>query len=325
MRYKPYRFFPLIILICIFAVLAGLMVGSTSHSWRDLLSIGHDPILQLRAARVALALVVVMGLGASGVALQAILRNPLAEPYLLGTSSGAGLGAILAIMFGLTSLMLPAAAFAGAIISILLVYAIAQEHGRISVQSLILSGVIIGITLSGIIVFLSSISSQRVIHGMMWWLLGNLEVYDMGLLSMIAAVVIVGVTLLMFLSRDLNAITLGEDEALHLGVDCNRLKKWVFVLTALVTGAIVSVSGLIGFVGLIVPHTMRLIVGPNHKVLLPATCIASGAFLVICDMLSRTLFSPTEIPIGVMTSFIGTPIFIILLKQKLPQHQGIEK
>lgn len=281
----------------------------------DLFRPQNQPLLSLRFFRVMLGALIGAGMGVCGVALQAILRNPLAEPYLLGTSSGAGLGAVLAIIGGLTGLALPFVAFVGALLSVVLVYYLASEGGRIPVQSLILSGVIVAISLSGVMMFLISTFNTQALHGVMWWLLGSLQVYDPRLLFLVVALVISGSILIFVLAQDLNAISIGEEEAVHLGIGVENIKKIIFVITAVITGALVSVSGIISFVGLIIPHMMRLVVGPNHKVLVPATFLGGAVFLVLCDTFARTLFSPVEIPIGVVTSLIGAPIFMVLLKR----------
>lgn len=306
----------LLIAILLTVVLFGIFKGSASIPFLEIFSKGNQQILYLRLARIMLGIFVGAGLGVCGVTLQAILRNPLAEPYLLGSSSGAGLGAVTAIILGLSNAYLPFAAFTGALLSIILVYNLAKEDGRIPVQSLILSGVIVAIALSGVIVFLISISSNEALHGIMWWLLGSLQIYELKLLFVVGLIVVLGIFLIFVLSQDLNAISIGEEEAIHLGIEIENIKKILFLISSLITGALVSVSGMIGFVGLIVPHMMRLVVGPNHKVLIPATCLAAAAFLVLCDTFSRSLFPPVEIPIGVITSLIGAPIFIILLKRK---------
>lgn len=298
------------------AILLGISKGALSIPFLKLFSEENQQILYLRIARIILGILVGAGLGACGVTLQAILRNPLAEPYLLGISSGAGLGAITAIILGFSGTYLPFTAFFGALLSIVLVYNLAKEDGKIPVQSLILSGVIVAIALSGIIVFLTSVSGNEALHGIMWWLLGSLQIYELKLLLVVACIVILGIVSIFIFSQDLNAISIGEEEAIHLGIETETVKKLLFLITSLITGALVSVSGMIGFVGLIVPHMMRLAVGPNHKVLIPATCLGAAAFLVLCDALSRSLLPPIEIPIGVITSLIGAPIFIILLKRK---------
>src|SRR3989338_1909691 len=307
--------------IFLLLILLGVVVvwsmgrGSMDISWMDLFRPENQPVLFLRFFRVMLGVLIGAGLGVCGVALQAILRNPLAEPYLLGTSSGAGLGAVLAVIGGLTGLTLPFAAFIGALLSVILVYCLASEGGRIPVPSLILSGVIVAISLSGIMMFLISVSNNQALHGMMWWLLGSLQVYDPRLLTLVAGIVIAGGTVIFVLAQDLNAISVGEEEAVHLGIGVENIKKIIFVITAMITGALVAVSGMISFVGLIIPHIMRLILGPNHKVLVPATFLGGAVFLVLCDTFARTFFSPVEIPIGVVTSLIGAPIFMVLLKR----------
>lgn len=316
MSLTPKRKILLLGMVLLAAVLFGICKGSVNIPFLELFSKENQQILHLRLARIMLGILVGAGLGVCGVTLQAILRNPLAEPYLLGTSSGAGLGAVIAIILGLSSAYLPFAAFSGAILSIVLVYNLAKEGGKIPVQSLILSGVIVAIALSGIIIFLVSVFSNEALHGIMWWLLGSLQIYEFKLLLVVGLIVILGIISIFFLSQDLNAISIGEEEALHLGIEIETIKKILFLITALITGALVSVSGMIGFVGLIVPHMMRLVVGPNHKVLIPATCLAAAAFLVLCDTFSRSLLPPVEIPIGVITSLIGAPIFIILLKRR---------
>jgi iron complex transport system permease protein len=306
----------LLVVILLATIALGVYKGSSNISFRDLFSEANRPILNLRLARVTLAILVGAGLGICGVVLQAILRNPLAEPYLLGTSSGAGLGAVVAIILGLSGSYLPLTAFGGALLSIVLVYNLAKQDGKIPIQSLILSGVIVAIALSGIIVFLVSVFSNQALHGIMWWLLGNLQIYNLRLLLVVGSIVISGTILIFVFAQDLNAISIGEEEALHLGIEIDRIKKILFLLTSLITGALVSVSGMIGFVGLIMPHMMRLMVGPNHKILIPATCLGAAAFLVLCDTLSRTILPPIEIPIGVITSLIGAPLFIFLLKKR---------
>ncbi|MFC1624119.1 FecCD family ABC transporter permease [Candidatus Omnitrophota bacterium] len=316
MKISPGRIILLLIAILFGSILFGLSSGPANIPFLELFSRVNHQILQVRLARIILGIFVGAGLGVSGVALQAILRNPLSEPYLLGTSSGAGLGAVIAIILGLSGAYLPFAAFFGALLSIILVYNLAREGSKIPIQSLILSGVIVAMALSGIIVFLVSMSTSVLLHGMMWWLLGSLQIYDVKLLFVVGGITIFGVISIFLLSQDLNAISIGEEEAIHLGIEIEKIKKILFLITSLITGALVSVSGMIGFVGLIIPHMMRLVVGPNHKFLIPATFLGGAAFLVLCDTFSRSLFPPIEIPVGVVTSLIGAPIFIVLLRRR---------
>lgn len=300
----------------ILAVILGVGKGAVDIPLSEILFRSNRQILILRTLRVFLGMMAGCGLAVSGIALQAILRNPLAEPYLLGASSGAGLGAVLAMIIGIGNLCLPFAAFTGAVASTILVYAIARQGNRIPAQSLILSGVIVSIACSGIIVFLISISTKEGLHGLMWWLWGSLEVYDPGLLFWVSAIVISGICAIFVFSQDLNAMSIGEEEAAHLGIKTDSVKNILFFITSLITASLVSVAGIIGFVGLIIPHMMRFVVGPNHKILIPSSCLAAATFMIVCDTLGRTIFAPMEIPIGVLTAIVGAPIFIILLKTR---------
>ena len=305
-----------LVMLLLLVVFIAITKGSVNLSWSELFLDENRPILYLRLARIFLAILAGMGLAVCGVALQAILRNPLAEPYLLGTSSGAGLGAVLAIILGVSNLYLSLSAFCGAILTVVLVYHLARQGNKVSAHSLILSGVIVSVAISAIMVFLISMSGNEALHGEMWWIWGSLEVYDLRLLLANAVIVIAGVLAIFVFSQDLNAISIGEEEATHLGIDTEAVKKILLVVTSLITASLVSICGIVGFVGLVIPHMTRLIVGPNHRMLLPSACISAAIFMVFCDLLSRVVFAPLEIPIGIITALIGTPVFIILLKTK---------
>ncbi len=306
----------LLLFLLFIAIIFGVLNGSVRIPLVNLLLKENQVILNMRILRIITAILAGCGLAVSGIALQAILRNPLAEPYLLGTSSGAGLTAVIAVILGVSRVYLPLAAFLGAVASIILVYSLAKEGGRLSDNSLILSGVIVSIALSAIIVFLVSISGNAAIHEMSWWLWGSLQVYDYRLIGLVAIPVIIGIAVIYIFSQDLNAMSLGEEEAAHLGINTQIIKKIIILVTALITASLICICGIIGFVGLIVPHTMRRITGPNHKILIPLTCVAASFFMVICDLLSRVVFPPVEIPIGVITAIIGAPVFIILIRRK---------
>ena len=297
-------------------VFLGIIKGSVHLSLSELLRPENRSILHLRFLRIFLAIIAGSGLAVAGIALQAILRNPLAEPYLLGTSSGASLGAILAIVVGFSINYLPLAAFLGAILTTVLVYWVAKQGNKVPVQSLILAGVVVSVAFSGMIVFLVSFYGDKALHGLLWWLWGSLQVYDFKLLCVVSVTVILGILAIFALSQDLNAISIGEEEAIHLGINTDTIKKLLFLITSLITASLVSICGIIGFVGLIIPHIMRFVVGPNHRILIPSTCLSAAIFMVLCDLLSRTLFVPFEIPIGVITAAVGSPIFIALLKTK---------
>ncbi len=308
------RLLLLFLLLCA-AIILGLIKGAVNIPLSNLLLGDNRVIFNLRLLRIIAAILVGSGLAVSGIVLQAILRNPLAEPYLLGTSSGAGLAAVIAVIAGVSRIYMPLAAFLGAVLSIIIVYNLARERGIIADQSLILSGVIISVAFSSIIVFLVSLFGNEAMHEMNWWLWGSLQVYDHKLLLLVALPVVLGICAIYLFSQDLNAISMGEEEAKHLGIDTQGIKKILILITAIITSSLICICGIIGFVGLIVPHMMRVVVGPNHKVLIPVTCLAASVFVVLCDLLSRTLFSPVEIPIGVITAIIGAPVFIILLKK----------
>jgi len=297
----------------------------------------HPGIIRLRLARTVLAIVAGAGLSTAGAIFQALLRNPLAEPYVLGVSSGAGLGAAIAIVFGLSAVgvwTLPAMAFAGALATILLVYALARTPtGAVPTQTLLLAGVTVAAVLGSLLMFLVSIAPSEELHSVVWWLLGNLQVFDWRLLRVVAGVVAVVVAFTTLFSRDLNLMTLGEEPAAHLGLNVEWTKKLFFLTASLVTGAVVAACGLIGFVGLIVPHAVRLVVGPDHRRLVPATALAGAAFLVLADSLARLALvladsltglavAPLEIPIGVITAMCGGPFFLFLLRRQGCYHRS---
>lgn len=313
-RHLKRSLFILLLLLCI-AVIFAVVKGAVNIPVSSLLVKENQVIFNMRLLRILAAILAGSGLAVSGIALQAILRNPLAEPYLLGTSSGAGLAAVIAVIIGISRIYMPLAAFLGAVVSIILVYNLAREGNKIADKSLILSGVIISVAFSSLIVFLVSLFGNEAMHEMNWWLWGSLQVYDYKLVFLVAIPVVLGIGAIYLFAQDLNAISIGEEEAVHLGIDAQNIKKILILITALITASLICICGIIGFVGLIVPHIMRLVIGPNHKVLIPMTCLAASVFMIACDLLSRTLFSPVEIPIGVITAIVGAPVFIILLKR----------
>lgn len=284
--------------------------------------LASSPIIRLRLARVLLAAIAGAGLSVSGAIFQAILRNPLADPYVLGVSSGAGLGAASAIILGgtlLGSWTLPLAAFAGALLTILLVYSLARTaSGAVPVQTLLLSGVTVSAVLGSILMFLVSIAPAENLHNVVWWLLGNLQIFDWRLLRVAGGIVAFGTAVSMLLARDLNVMTLGDEPAAHLGLHVERIKKLFVVLASLMTGAVVAACGLIGFVGLIVPHLLRLATGADHRRLLPASALGGATLLVVADAFGRTVIAPLEIPIGVITALLGGPFFLLLLRRRKP-------
>ncbi len=278
-------------------------------------------LLQVRLPRIALAFLVGGSLAAVGVGLQALLRNPLAEPYVLGLSSGAAFGATLGMLLGVGGTImgfsiLPVWAFLGGLLSILVVYRISVTYRTLSVHTLLLAGVILNALFSALIMFAVSIADPTRAFEMMMWLMGTLSAPEYSTLLGLSLFLGIGGVLLFWLARPLNILTMGEDTARALGVEIERVKKLIFVVAALMTGAVVSIAGLIGFVGMVVPHTVRMIVGADHRLLLPASALVGGMFLMVADTVARTVLSPTELPVGVVTAFIGGPIFLYLLVKR---------
>lgn len=275
-------------------------------------------MVHIRLPRVLAGFLVGAGLAAIGVALQALLRNALADPYVLGVSSGAALGVSLAMLFGVgtTLILLPALplfGFLGGFLSLMVIYRLAQSQERLPVQSLLLAGVILNAILTAVIMFVTSIMEPARSAGLMAWLMGSLTIPGYPMLIVFALYMATGVMLLMSMGQTLNVLTLGEESARALGIETERVKKRLFLLTALLTGAVVSVSGMIGFVGMVVPHAVRLVIGSDHRLLLPASALVGGMFLVLSDTIARALLAPTEIPVGIVTAIAGGPFFLYLL------------
>lgn len=278
-------------------------------------------VWQVRLPRILLAFLVGGSLAGVGVALQALLRNPLAEPFVLGISSGAAFGATLAMLLGVGNTFLgvstlPLWAFAGGLLAIMVVYRISVAYRMLSVHTLLLAGVILNALFSALIMFAISIADPTQAFKMMLWLMGTLTVPEFWTLLTLLVYLACGFLILFWLARPLNILTLGDESARSLGVEVDRIKKLVFVTSALVTGAVVSIAGLIGFVGMVVPHAVRMIIGADHRLLLPVAALAGGAFLTVADTVARTALAPTELPVGVVTALIGGPFFIYLLVQR---------
>ena len=280
--------------------------------------IARTILLQVRLPRILLGFLVGCSLASVGVALQALLRNPLADPYVLGVSSGAALGAAVGVLFGagttfLADTALPACGFAGGLLALVVIYRMAATYGQLPIHSLLLTGVILNAIFSALIMFITSILEPNRSYGMMAWLMGTLTAPTYSSLVGLVIYLVIGLCLLFSQMRVLNILALGEESARTLGVDTERSKRFLFVLTALVTGAVVSVSGMIGFIGMVVPHAVRLVLGADHRLLLPASALVGGTFLMSADTVARTLIAPTEIPVGIITALAGGPFFVYLL------------
>jgi iron complex transport system permease protein len=289
-------------------------------------------VLDVRLPRIIVALLVGAALGMSGAVFQGLLLNPLADPFTIGVSAGAAFGATVAIMLqgcGLLVVLpflghpavLPVFAFGGAVLSLVFVYIIARDQGSIMPESLILAGVIVASFLSALISFLKSIAGET-LSAIVFWIMGSLS----GRIWTHALVLLPYVLILgLFMqagARQLNLIAMGDVTALQLGVDVQRVRRRLLVAASLLTAAAVSISGVIGFVGLVVPHINRLIIGPNHRVLIPASALLGGGILVLADTLARTVAGATEIPVGVVTALLGAPFFCYIFKRRFHSGHG---
>ena len=281
----------------------------------------YQVVWQIRTPRVLLAAVVGAGLGAVGVAVQAMVRNALADPSSLGVSSGASVGAVLVGALGGLSLLgiyaVSAGAFAGALAATLLVYVIAHGRAGVTPLRLVLTGVALSFgfqAIMSVIVYLAP--GNEATSTVLFWTMGGFGAATWGSLPVVAATVLVGVVLLRGLARPLDVMALGDETAASLGVDAHRLRRWLFVLTAVMTGAMVAVSGAIGFVGLVVPHIVRILVGADHRRVLTVAPLAGAALMVWVDLASRTVVAPRELPLGVITALIGVPVFLVLMRRR---------
>ena len=283
-------------------------------------------VVGLRAPRAVMAILVGGGLSLSGAVFQALLRNPLAEPYILGISGGAATGAVLALALGLAASLswaLPAAAFAGALVAIFLVLRVAATaDDRVDVRVLLLAGVVVGAFFTACMAFVLSISDARTVRSAVLWMMGSLVGSDWRTVWMVTLYSIPAVIALVGLARPLNLLAIGEETAGYLGADVERVKRLAYVLASLLTAAGVAATGVIGFVGLIVPHSIRLLVGADYRVLLPLAFLAGAVFLMLADIAARTVLPPTEVPIGVITAFVGVPLFLLLLRRSVGAGAG---
>jgi iron complex transport system permease protein len=297
------------------AVIAAL--AAPGGSW----DVAETIVLGVRLPRIVAAMLAGGALAVAGVGFQALTRNPLAEPSVLGVSSGAAFGVVAAQVLGLRAGVLEAFgftvfAFSGALLAGIAVFAISARAGGLPVHTLVLAGVIVGIFFSSAIAVLISILDFDRLGGVIYWLLGNLAPIPPASLGIFAATAGLGFWLVLVEARRLNLLALGEEAALQLGVDAERLKRRIFVGAALLTAAAVAFAGPIGFVGLIVPHALRMTLGPDNRVLVPAALLAGGLFLLVADTLARTLVAPAELSVGVITSLGGAPFFIYLLRSR---------
>ncbi|HSJ24127.1 MAG TPA: iron ABC transporter permease [Longimicrobiales bacterium] len=315
-----------LVLLAAAAALLATTTGAAGLSLGEVLAVlagGGDAtartiVLDLRLPRIALALVAGGGLAVSGAVFQALLRNPLAEPYILGVAGGAAVGAVGALTLGLAALpaAVPLAALAGAVGAILLVLRIAVRVGRVlDTRVLLLAGVVVGAFFNAVILMLLTMADVESFRSAIFWMMGSLAAASWGSVGLLALYVVPAVLLLLGLARPLNLLSMGEETALFLGTRVQRVKLMAYLTASLLVAAAVATCGVIGFIGLIVPHGIRLVWGSDHRLLLPACLIGGGTFLLLADTAARTLTAPAELPVGVVTALVGVPIFIVLLRR----------
>lgn len=276
-------------------------------------------VWNIRVPRILLAFLVGYGLSVVGTTMQGLLKNPMADPYIIGISSGAALGAAMAIVLKLNTTLLgmgmvSICAFIGALLATLLVYQLARVKGKVPVTTLLLAGIAIGQLLTSIMSLLMVIYSKDV-NTIIYWTLGSFSSRSWSHVQVAVIPILAGSLLIYFYAKDLNVLLLGEATAESTGVEVERVKVLLLMVSALMTAFAVSVSGIIGFVGLIVPHIVRILLGPDHRTLIPASGLVGGIFMILADTLARTLIAPTEIPVGIITAIAGGPFFISLLRK----------
>ncbi len=279
----------------------------------------YSILFDIRLPRIILGFAVGGALSLAGVLLQGMFRNPLVEPYTLGISGGAGLGVCLSIALGLSKFSVfsaPAAGFVGSVAVIILVYFLSVKKGLMKIQGILLTGVMISFISSSLIMFFMAVSRAEDLHGIVFWIMGSLEEPSWILIKISLLVSVAGLVLSYFFCLDLNAFSLGEEPAIHLGINTEKSKRLLFILASILTGFSVSVAGIIGFVGLVVPHFVRMFVGNDHRILLVSSFLSGAAFLIFCDTIARTIIAPMELPVGVITGILGGTLFVWALSKR---------
>ncbi|MBC7191495.1 iron ABC transporter permease [Marinobacter sp.] len=312
----------LLALLCLAAVLASVSVGSSTVSVGSLVSVltGNGSelertlILELRLPRTLSALATGGLLAVAGALMQVLLRNPLADPYVLGLSGGAAAGALLAMLAGLASVLVSGAAFAGAMVATLLVFGLAHGRGSWTASRLLLTGVVMAAGWGALITLLLALTPTHKLPGMLYWLMGDIAYAGSPWPAL--AVLVLALLLVQPLGRSLNVLARGSLQAAALGVNVRPLEWAIYLLASLITATAVTTAGSIGFVGLIVPHMLRFVVGNDQRLLLPASALAGGTLLVLADALARTVIAPEQLPVGVITALIGVPVFLYLLNRR---------
>ncbi|WP_232527777.1 FecCD family ABC transporter permease [Microbacterium suaedae] len=303
-----------------------LIPGMPWMSDGSLTPLQDQAVWQFRMPRTLLAALAGAGLALAGALMQVTVRNPLAEPYILGVSSGASVGAVLVIVFGsavVGGLSLNAAAFAGALATCVTVAMLARKNGTLSPTRMILAGVALGTLLSAVTSYLTISTDAQNVVGVLFFLLGSVSAATMTSLIGPTVALVASCIVAALLARSLNALMTGDESAVSLGVNASRLRGLLLVIASLLTGTVVSVAGGIGFVGLVIPHIARILVGADHRRMLPVTVLSGSLFLVAADLLARTVAAPTEIPLGILTAFVGAPFFLWLMRRGGADRAGL--
>jgi iron complex transport system permease protein len=297
-----------------------ILEKTLNMGWLDEVAKNEEMIIwNIRLPRVLLAFCIGASLALAGAAFQGLLRNPLADPYTIGVSSGASLGAVLVLFFqvtivGLGSFTLPVIAILFGLISLLIVFGLVRLSSKsLAIETIILAGIIVSAFIGSLVSLIISLSDRESMTQIIYWLYGSVGMRGWNHVQLILPFMLIGSFILFYHYRELNALALGEDAADHIGVDVKKGKTFILIGASLLTGAAVAVSGSIGFVGLVIPHLVRLVTGPNHRHVLPLSMLIGGAFLILADLMARTMIAPKELPIGVITALIGAPVFALLL------------
>ncbi len=318
----------LLLIFLLFSFLLSVVFGEVSFSVHDILGIlqtgegnlKYAILMKIRLPRIILGIAVGGSLSLSGAILQGIYRNPLVEPYTLGISGGAALAVSLVIVLGLQSfaaaLALPLAGFAGSIAVIFFVYVFSVQRGNLQSNNMLLTGVMISFIASSLMMLLMAVASNESLRSIIFWTMGSLDEPNILLIKVAFGASLSGLFFSYFFARDLNALRLGEEKAIHLGVNSAKAVRFLFIIASLLTGISVAVAGIIGFVGLIIPHIMRLLAGNDYRILLLSSFLGGAGFLILSDTLARTIISPNELPVGVITGIVGGLAFMIILRKK---------
>jgi iron complex transport system permease protein len=323
---RPLILFPLLLMLTIVSLFLSLYTGSVDIDWQDFLAVlsgdtgnlATQVVMELRWPRTAAAFTTGALLALAGGLMQVLLRNPLADPYVLGVSGGAATGALLTILFGLGSFWLHSAAFTGALFSMLLVFGLSHGSGSWTTSRLLLTGSVIAAGWGAVIGFLLAVSPEQGLRSMLFWLMGDLSYSGTPIAGF--SVLITGLLVAMAIGRSLNILTHGEPTAGALGINVKALRRVIYLLASLLSATAVTLAGSIGFVGLIVPHMLRLLGLRDHRLLLPAAALLGGNLLVMADTLARTLLAPRQLPVGILTAMVGVPLFLVLLHHSRSLH-----